>query len=82
MSLTILTDDVHKTPTRCSQYYPGNKPFSTFEAQALRSYVHHIGDSINLVIHLHASFELKKVMYNLNFMSPLYVVNKWYKMTA
>ncbi|CAG4956492.1 unnamed protein product [Parnassius apollo] len=53
-------DDVHKTPTRCSQYYPGKKPFSTAEAQALRSYIHELGDSIQLAIHLHASFVPKK----------------------
>ncbi|XP_013143678.1 PREDICTED: zinc carboxypeptidase-like [Papilio polytes] len=53
-------DDVHKTPVRCSQYYPGDKPFSTAEAIALRTYVHQLGDRIHLAIHLHASFEFKK----------------------
>ncbi|XP_068632179.1 carboxypeptidase B-like [Battus philenor] len=53
-------DDVHRTPVLCSQYYPGNKPFSTPESQALRSYIHRLGDRIHLAIHLHASFEHKK----------------------
>ncbi|XP_049868815.1 carboxypeptidase B-like isoform X1 [Pectinophora gossypiella] len=53
-------DDVHKMPERCSQYYPGTKPFSTAEAQALRAYLEKMGDVIDLAIHLHASFVPKK----------------------
>ncbi|KAF9424066.1 hypothetical protein HW555_000775 [Spodoptera exigua] len=53
-------DDVHKTPTQCCQYYPGQKPFSTAEARAIRKYVDKMGDFINLAIHLHASFKPKK----------------------
>ncbi|XP_072931984.1 carboxypeptidase B-like [Epargyreus clarus] len=53
-------DDVFKTPDRCSQYYPGTKPFSTMEAQAIRAYIHKLGDSIHLAIYLHASFIPKK----------------------
>ncbi|KAH9633381.1 hypothetical protein HF086_004095 [Spodoptera exigua] len=53
-------DDVHKTPTQCCQYYPGQKPFSTSEARAIRKYVDKMGDFINLAIHLHASFKPKK----------------------
>lgn len=56
-----MADDVHKTPDRCSQYYPGVKPFSTAEAQAIRHYVDQLGDTIHLAIHLHASFVPKKV---------------------
>ncbi|KAJ8730099.1 hypothetical protein PYW07_017137 [Mythimna separata] len=53
-------DDVHKTPLRCCQNYPGPKPFSTAEAKAIRQYVDKLGDFINLAIHLHASFSPKK----------------------
>nr|XP_021190260.2 zinc carboxypeptidase isoform X1 [Helicoverpa armigera] len=53
-------DDVHKTPPRCCQYYPGQKPFSTSEARAIRTYVDKLGDIISLAIHLHASFSPKK----------------------
>ncbi|KAJ2946054.1 hypothetical protein O0L34_g4973 [Tuta absoluta] len=53
-------DDVHKMPNRCSQFYPGLKPFSTAEAQALREYLGKIGENIGLAIHLHASFVFKK----------------------
>ncbi|XP_059047090.1 carboxypeptidase B-like isoform X2 [Achroia grisella] len=53
-------DDVNKTPNECSQYYPGHKPFSSVEAQAIRNYVHSLGDLIHLTIHLHASFVPKK----------------------
>nr|XP_026488277.1 zinc carboxypeptidase-like [Vanessa tameamea] len=53
-------DDVRKTPIRCSQYYPGIKPFSTAEAQAIREYVHKLADILHLAIHLHASFVPKK----------------------
>ncbi|KAI5651873.1 zinc carboxypeptidase domain-containing protein [Phthorimaea operculella] len=53
-------DDVHKMPDRCSQYYPGLKPFSAAEAQALRDYLGKIGENIELAIHLHASFVFKK----------------------
>nr|USU81849.1 M14 metal carboxypeptidase-like 18 [Antheraea pernyi] len=53
-------DDVHKTPERCSQFYPGSKPFSTAEARALRTYIDGLGDVIHLAIHLQASFVPKK----------------------
>ncbi|XP_026317754.1 carboxypeptidase B-like [Hyposmocoma kahamanoa] len=54
-------DDVHKTPDRCSQFYAGAKPFSSFEAQALKHYFNGLSDSsINLAIHLHASFVPRK----------------------
>ncbi|XP_063824955.1 carboxypeptidase B-like isoform X1 [Ostrinia nubilalis] len=53
-------DDVHRTPERCSQFYPGVKPFSTSESQAIRKYVDRLGDIIHLAIHLHASFVPKK----------------------
>ncbi|KAM3964498.1 carboxypeptidase B [Aphomia sociella] len=53
-------DDVHKSPDLCSQYYPGDKPFSTAEAQAIRNYLNRLGDVIHLAIHLHASFVPKK----------------------
>ncbi|CAH2106396.1 unnamed protein product [Euphydryas editha] len=53
-------DDVYKTPVHCSQYYPGAKPFSTAEAQAIREYVHKLADIVHLAIHLHASFVPKK----------------------
>ncbi|XP_026751697.1 zinc carboxypeptidase A 1-like [Galleria mellonella] len=53
-------DDVSKTPDQCSQYYPGVKPFSSVEAQAIRNYIHRLGDVIHLAIHLHASFVPKK----------------------
>lgn len=56
-----FSDDVRKTPQRCCQYYPGEKPFSTAEAQAIRHYVDKIGVHINLAIHLHVSFVPKKV---------------------
>ncbi|CAH0701204.1 unnamed protein product [Spodoptera exigua] len=59
-------DDVHKTPTQCCQYYPGQKPFSTAEARAIRKYVDKMGDFINLAIHLHASFKPKKVHQSSN----------------
>lgn len=59
--MIVLTDDVRKTPERCSQYYPGVKPFSTAEAKAIRSYLHLLGDTIQLAIHLYASYEPKKV---------------------
>ncbi|XP_037302970.1 carboxypeptidase B isoform X2 [Manduca sexta] len=53
-------DDVRKTPEHCSQSYPGDKPFSSAEAQAIRAYVDRLGDVIHLTIHLHASFVPKK----------------------
>ncbi|KAJ0177222.1 hypothetical protein K1T71_007231 [Dendrolimus kikuchii] len=53
-------DDVSKTPERCSQFYPGTRPFSSAEAQAIRGYVDRLGDNIHLAIHLHASFIPKK----------------------
>ncbi|XP_073945342.1 carboxypeptidase B-like isoform X2 [Choristoneura fumiferana] len=53
-------DDVKKTPGRCSQWFPGVEPFSTHEAQALRKYVDRLGDTIELAVHIHASFEPKK----------------------
>ncbi|CAH0397883.1 unnamed protein product [Chilo suppressalis] len=53
-------DDVHKTPERCSQLYPGAKPFSTTEAQAIRKYVDRLANIVHLAIHLHASFVPKK----------------------
>ncbi|XP_026725000.1 zinc carboxypeptidase-like isoform X1 [Trichoplusia ni] len=53
-------DDVHKTPPRCCQYYPGSKPFSSAEAKAIRKYVDKLGDVISLAIHLHASFVPRK----------------------
>ncbi|XP_053607575.1 zinc carboxypeptidase-like [Plodia interpunctella] len=53
-------DDVHATPERCCPYYPGHKPFSSNEAQAIRKYVDRLGDNINLAIHLHSSFVHKK----------------------
>lgn len=57
---------MHKTPDPCSQFYPGAKPFSSFEAQALRRYFNTLSDSsINLAIHLHASFVPRKVKINI-----------------
>lgn len=57
-----IPDDVHKTPDSCSQFYPGAKPFSSPEAQALRRYLNGLSDStISLAIHLHSSFVPKKV---------------------
>ncbi|CAG9786161.1 unnamed protein product [Diatraea saccharalis] len=53
-------DDNHKTPERCSQLYPGAKPFSTKEAQAIRKYVDRLTGVVHLAIHLHASFVPKK----------------------
>ncbi|OWR42037.1 hypothetical protein KGM_204342 [Danaus plexippus plexippus] len=44
----------------CSQFYPGSKPFSTAETQALRSYIDKLADVINIAIHLDASFVPKK----------------------
>ncbi|CAB3224199.1 unnamed protein product [Arctia plantaginis] len=53
-------DDVSKTPKRCSQSYPGERPFSTAEAKAIRRYVDGLGENIGLAIHLHVSFVPKK----------------------
>ncbi|XP_028027201.1 zinc carboxypeptidase-like [Bombyx mandarina] len=53
-------DDVHKKPDLCSQSYPGSRPFSTAESQAIRTYLDGLGESIQLAIHLHASFLPKK----------------------
>ncbi|KAL4713241.1 hypothetical protein ACJJTC_013171 [Scirpophaga incertulas] len=53
-------DDVRKTPVRCSQFYPGTAPFSTKEAQAIRTYVDELGDRIHLALHLQASFVPRK----------------------
>ncbi|CAH0723406.1 unnamed protein product, partial [Brenthis ino] len=53
-------DDVRKTPDECSQYYPGLKPFSTAEAQAIRAYIHKLADVAHLAVHLHSSFVPKK----------------------
>ncbi|XP_022130797.2 zinc carboxypeptidase [Pieris rapae] len=53
-------DDVHKTPENCSQYYPGPKPFSAPESQALQRYIHKLGDAIHFAIHVEGSFVPKK----------------------
>lgn len=57
----FLSDDVRKTPNICSQFYPGAKPFSTAEAKVVRQYIHKLGDTVHLAIHLHASYVPKKV---------------------
>ncbi|CAK1547196.1 unnamed protein product [Leptosia nina] len=53
-------DDVRKTPDNCSQHYPGVRPFSTPESRAIHQYMHKLGDSISLAIHVEASFVAKK----------------------
>ncbi|XP_047995411.1 carboxypeptidase B-like isoform X1 [Leguminivora glycinivorella] len=53
-------DDVSKSPDRCSQWFPGDRPFSTNEARAIRKYVDGLGETIQLAVHLHASFVPKK----------------------
>ncbi|XP_075973575.1 zinc carboxypeptidase A 1-like [Anticarsia gemmatalis] len=53
-------DDVRKTPQKCSQYFPGSKPFSTAEAKAIRYYVDKLGTYIDLAIHLHVSLVPRK----------------------
>ncbi|XP_050671251.1 uncharacterized protein LOC126969735 isoform X1 [Leptidea sinapis] len=63
------TDDVRKLPDVCSQTYSGKRPFSSAESQAIRSYLHTIGDEIDMAILLHASFIPKKeyIMYPWRF---------------
>ncbi|CAG4979841.1 unnamed protein product [Colias eurytheme] len=53
-------DDVSKSPDVCSQYYPGNRPFSAAESQAIRTYIHKLEDVIHIAINVHASFVPKK----------------------
>ncbi|XP_047995415.1 zinc carboxypeptidase A 1-like isoform X4 [Leguminivora glycinivorella] len=59
-------DDVSKSPDRCSQWFPGDRPFSTNEARAIRKYVDGLGETIQLAVHLHASFVPKKVHQSSN----------------
>ncbi|XP_041978204.1 carboxypeptidase B-like [Aricia agestis] len=53
-------DDVLREPDQCSQQYPGLRPFSTAEADAIRQYIDKLDNSVHFVVHLHASFEAKK----------------------
>ncbi|XP_038212252.1 zinc carboxypeptidase-like [Zerene cesonia] len=53
-------DDVSKPPDVCSQYYPGTRPFSAAESQAIRTYIHKLEDVLQIAINVHASFVPKK----------------------
>lgn len=53
-------DDYSRSPDRCSQYYSGDKPFSTREAKAMQQYLDSLGNKIHMAIVLDANFEPKK----------------------
>lgn len=54
-------DDHAHRPDRCSQAFPGPRPFSAREAQAVRAYVDRLDRRVQLAVHLQPSYEAKKV---------------------
>ncbi|XP_048483017.1 zinc carboxypeptidase A 1-like [Plutella xylostella] len=53
-------DDHAHRPDRCSQAFPGPRPFSAREAQAVRGYVDRLDRRVQLAVHLQPSYEAKK----------------------